>query len=66
MANTTNDLSNELLTIKEAQLYMKCSDVFLWKRRKEGKIQSVNAGKKILIPKTSIDAFLKLTEVTNE
>lgn len=38
--------------------YLKCSQVFLWKRRKEGKIKSVNAGKKVLIVKSSVDEFL--------
>lgn len=50
----------QLLTIKQAQGYLKCSHVFLWKRRNEGKIQTVHAGKKILIPKASIDAYLQL------
>lgn len=59
---STSDLSTELLTIKQAQSYLKCSHVFLWKRRKEGKIKSVNAGKKVLLSKVSIDAYLKLNK----
>lgn len=51
---------DELLTVAQAQKYLSCSDVFLWSLRKEGKIHSVNAGKKILIPKSSIDAYLQL------
>lgn len=57
---STKDLNTELLTIKQAKAYLKCSHVFLWKRRNEGKIQSVHAGKKVLILKSSIDAFLQL------
>ena len=63
----STDLDKELLTIEQAKAYMKCSHVFLWKRRKEGKIQTVHAGKKVLLPKASIDAYLNLypKEVAN-
>jgi len=54
------DLNEQLLTIKQATSYLKCSHVFLWKRRNEGKIQTRHAGKKVLIPKASIDAYLQL------
>lgn len=54
------DLEKELLTIDQAMGYLKCSQVFLWKRRKEGKIKSVKAGKKVLIVKASVDEFLNL------
>lgn len=66
MFNTTN-LNTELLTISQAKEYLKCSHVFLWKRRKEGKIKSVNAGKKVLIVKASVDEYLNLNskEVQN-
>ncbi|SFP92284.1 Helix-turn-helix domain-containing protein [Parafilimonas terrae] len=59
MLNTTN-LNEDLITIAQAKGYLKCSHVFLWKRRKEGKIKSVNAGKKVLIVKASIDEYLNL------
>jgi len=49
---------DELLTISQAAKYLKCSTVFIWKRRKEGKLESVGAGKKILIRMSSIDAYL--------
>lgn len=62
MSENTDTLDQQLLTIKQAKAYMKCSHVFLWKRRKEGKIQTVHAGKKILLPKSSIDAYLQLNE----
>ena len=62
MQSITDELNNQLLTIEQAKAYIKCSHVFLWKRRKEGKIQTVHAGKKVLLPKASIDAFLKLKE----
>jgi hypothetical protein len=59
---TTTNLETELLTINQAKSYMKCSHVFLWKRRKEGLIKTINAGKKVLIPKSSIDAYLKINQ----
>jgi excisionase family DNA binding protein len=57
---STIDLDVELLTIRQAKAYLKCSHVFLWKRRNEGKIESVKAGSKVLIPKASIDSYLKI------
>jgi len=52
--------SDTLFTVGQATEYMQCSDVFLWKLRRDGKIMSTNAGKKILIPKSSIDRYLNL------
>ncbi len=51
---------DELLTIEQAMEYLKCSAVFLWKRRKEGKIKAVNAGKKVLYPKSVLNDYLQL------
>lgn len=51
---------DELLTDEQAREYLKCSSVFLWKKRKEGKITAVNAGKKILYPKSVLDSYLQL------
>jgi hypothetical protein len=51
---------DELFTEQQAEEYCKCSAVFLWKKRKEGKINAVNAGRKILYPKSSLDCFLQL------
>ena len=51
---------DELFTDEQARKYLKCSGVFLWKRRKEGKIPAVNAGKKILYPKSGLDKYLQL------
>lgn len=51
---------DELLTDEQAREYLKCSSVFLWKKRKEGKIKAVNAGKKILYPKSCLDSYLQL------
>ena len=67
MVHETSNLDKELLTIEQTINYLKSSQVFLWKRRKEGKIKSVNAGKKVLIVKSSIDEFLNLypKEVTH-
>ncbi len=55
--------ADTLLTVDQACKYLKCSDVFLWKLRKAGKIASTNAGKKILVPKSSIDKYLNLKQV---
>lgn len=51
---------DELFTDEQARKYLKCSAVFLWKKRKEGKIKAVNAGKKVLYPKSSLDDYLQL------
>jgi excisionase family DNA binding protein len=51
---------DELFTDEQAREYLKCSSVFLWKKRKEGKIKAVNAGKKILYPKSALDSYLQL------
>jgi hypothetical protein len=51
---------DDLLTDLQAREYLKCSSVFLWKQRKDGKIKAVNAGKKILYPKSALDNYLKL------
>jgi hypothetical protein len=56
---------DELFTGEQAMDYMKCSSVFLWKKRKEGKISAVNAGKKVLYPKSSLDQYLQLKNKTN-
>ena len=45
---------------------MKCSHVFLWKRRNEGKIQTIHAGKKVLLTKASNDAYLQINTETKE
>jgi hypothetical protein len=51
---------DELLTDEQAREYLKCSSVFLWKKRKEGKIKALNAGKKILYPKSNLDNYIQL------
>lgn len=51
---------DELFTDEQAREYLKCSSVFLWKKRKEGKITAVNAGKKVLYPKSVLDCYLQL------
>ncbi len=61
--NNPTQLSEQLLTVRQAMGYIKCSNVFLWKRRKEGVIKTVNAGKKVLLTKSSIDHYLKLNEI---
>lgn len=63
----TSNINNELLTINQAKEYMKCSHAFIWQKRKEGLITAVNAGKKVLVLKSSIDAYLKINtgEVDN-
>ncbi len=54
------NIYNDLLTLNQCMAYMKCSNVFIWKLRKEGLLTSLHAGKKILITKSSIDNYLKL------
>ena len=54
------NINNELLTVNQAVAYMKCTRVFIWTLRKRGLIHNVNAGKRVLILKSSIDTFLKL------
>ncbi len=67
MVTTPTDLNSELLTINQAAKYLKCSRVFLWQQRKKGQISTINVGKKkLLIPKASIDAFLKLNQKEGE
>lgn len=52
--------ADELFTDQQAKDYLKCSSVFLWKKRKEGKIKALNAGKKLLYPKSSLNDYLQL------
>ena len=66
MQENSDAINQQLLTIKQAQGYMKCSHVFLWKRRNEGKIQTIHAGKKVLLTKASIDAYLQINTETKE
>ncbi len=54
------NINNDLLTLNQCMAYMKFSNVFIWKLRKEGLLTSLHAGKKILITKSSIDKYLKL------
>jgi len=56
---------DELLTQKEAANYLRSSKVFIWKLSKDGKIKVLNANKKVLYPKSSIDAYLKLKKGGN-
>jgi excisionase family DNA binding protein len=54
------ETQEELLTSEQARSYLKCSSVFLWKKRREGKIKAVTAGRKVLYPKSTLDTFLHL------
>lgn len=56
-----NTLSNtdKLLTLTEAADYMRVSKMFIWHRRKEGKLVALRAGKKVLFHKSTIDSFLR-------
>ena len=67
MINNTNkhdSLNDQLLTVRQAAEYLKCSTVFIYLRRKEGKIKALTVGtKKVLIPKESLDCFIKLNEI---
>jgi len=59
MMNGTINQQDALLTASEAAEYMRISKVYLWLLRKDGKIPFINIGKKILIRKSAIDAYLK-------
>lgn len=58
-------LQGRLITNKEAAAYMRCSTVFLWKMRKEGRLRSLSAGKKVLYEKSELDTFLNNKEGDN-
>lgn len=66
MGKGSHELTTELLTVSEAAAYLKCSREFIWKLRKKGDIETVHAGNKVLLPKSSIDNFLKLKEDVNK
>lgn len=68
MNNTATFTTEHLLTLNEAAAYMRCSRVFIWKQRKDGKLKSLSAGKKVLFQKSAIDSYLNLKEeeVVNE
>jgi excisionase family DNA binding protein len=52
--------ADKLLTYNEAAAYMRCSKVFIWKRRKEGKLAFIRAGSKVLFQKSAIDSYLNI------
>lgn len=52
--------ADNLLTYDEAAAYMRCSKVFIWRRRKEGKLAFIQAGSKVLFQKSAIDAYLNI------
>ena len=56
---------DELLTQQEAATYLKSSKVFIWKLAKAGKIKVLNANKKVLYPKSSIDSYLQIKKGGN-
>lgn len=45
------------LTVKQAARYMNCSPGFLYKLRRDDKVLAVNAGKKVLYTKSSLDKY---------
>lgn len=53
-----NNSPDQLITTNEAAQYMRCTRAFLWKMRKEGKLQSLSAGKKVLFERSAIESFL--------
>ena len=52
--------ADRLLTLDEAAEYMRCSKVFIWHRRKEGKLKAIQAGRKVLFQRSAIDSFLNI------
>lgn len=59
-ATTLISPSDQLFTVNEAAEYMRCSTFFLYRLRKEGKLKTGNAGKKVLIRKSDIDSYLNI------
>lgn len=60
MNNTANIHPEQLLTVNEVAAYMRCSRVFIWKIRKDGKLNCLKAGKKVLFQKSAIDSYLNI------
>jgi excisionase family DNA binding protein len=58
MNATVTHQEDPLLTLTEAADYLRVSKVFLWQKRKEGLIQFIKAGKKVLIRKSAIESYL--------
>jgi len=56
--STAENNSEELLTTKEACQYLKCSDVKLWRLRKDGMIPFTKCGRTILIAKSDLQDFI--------
>ena len=66
MQNQILTQTDNLLTIKEAATYMRCSKVFIWKIRKAGKLRFLRAGRKVLFNKADIDHYLNKGQVCPE
>ena len=58
----TQAIQERLLTYDEAADYMRCSKVFIWKQRRDGKLKAVMAGRKVLFQRSAIDDFLKINQ----
>jgi len=56
--NEIKDDSQELLTTKEVCKFLKCSDVKLWRLRKEGIIPFTKCGRTILILKSDLQDYV--------
>ena len=50
---------SDLMTLKEAAEYLRCSKVSIWRKRKNGQLIGIKAGGKILFKKNSVEAYLE-------
>lgn len=51
--------SADLLTVKEVASILRCSEVSIWRRRKEGKIRGSKIGGKILINRKDLQDLVE-------
>lgn len=49
-------------TVKETEEILRCCRTFLWSLRRSGQIQCIKAGRKVLIPQSSIDVYIALNK----
>ena len=51
-------MSEELLTITEAKKVIKVGHTYIYEKINNGEIKAVKLGKKTLIPRSSLEAFI--------
>lgn len=50
--------NEEYLTIKEACVFLKCSETKLWRLRKNGKLESYENGRGVLLKKSDLQDYI--------